>query len=124
MRLWLILSGISGFVAIAAGAFGAHGLQSIADEARLSAFETGADYHLYHALALFGLAAISQKLESKALTVTGWCWVVGAVMFAGPLYIYGMTGDKTLIMVTPMGGTILMIGWLALVIAGYKAARD
>jgi len=124
MRLWLILSGINGVVAIAAGAFGAHGLQSIANDARLSAFETGANYHLLHAIALLGLAAIAARVQSKAVMATGWLWLAGTLMFAVPLYIFGITGDKTLIMVTPIGGTTLMIGWLMLAIAGYRALPD
>ncbi|MEN8722468.1 MAG: DUF423 domain-containing protein [Alphaproteobacteria bacterium] len=121
MRLWLILSGLNGFVAIAAGAFGAHGLQSIADSAQLSAFETGANYHLLHAMALLGVAALGHLAPSSGgIRAAGWLFVTGIILFAGPLYLYGTMGSKALIMVTPVGGLTLMVGWSLLAIAGFK----
>lgn len=121
MKLWLILSGLNGVLAIAAGAFGAHGLQSIGDDARLSAFETGATYHLFHAIALLGIAALAVRTEQiKGLSLAAWLIVAGMIMFAGPLYLYGALGSKSLIMVTPLGGLTLMAGWAALAITGFK----
>ncbi len=108
-------------VAIAAGAFGAHGLQSLADEAQLSAFETGANYHLLHAIALLGVAALAHHLpQSGTLRLAGWLIVLGTMLFAGPLYLYGAAGSKALIMVTPVGGLTLMAGWAAMAAAGLK----
>lgn len=123
MKLWLILAAISGFIAVAAGAFGAHALEGKVGERELAAFETGARYQMYHALALIGVAWLAHQFPSGAVTVTGWAFVVGTLLFSGSLYQLGITGSRSLVLLTPLGGLAFLIGWGALVMAAFGIAR-
>ncbi len=83
---WLALAAASGFVSVAAGAFGAHGLESRVGAAELAAFETGARYQMYHALALVAVAWMAGRgLAARAVAFAGWGFVVGTVLFSGSL---------------------------------------
>lgn len=116
MRLWLSLCAISGFIAVVAGAFGAHALANRLSETDLSAFETGVQYHLIHSLALGIVAALSAQasLSPGPLSVAGWAFVAGILMFSGSLYFLGLTGSRALVLITPIGGLAFLVGWAAL----------
>jgi len=89
------------------GAFGAHGLKSqITDEKRISAWATGAQYHLLHSVAI--LACTKQHKLAVYL------FIAGIVLFSGSLYAYGGTGNKFFAKIAPIGGTSFILGWLAL----------
>jgi len=132
MKLWLTLAALNGFIAVAAGAFGAHGLQGRVGERALAAFETGAQYHMYHALALLGvawLASISTQTGSATtgitptgIAVAGWAFLTGVILFSGSLYYYGLTESRALVLITPLGGLAFLTGWAALVWAALKSA--
>lgn len=107
------------FLAVAAGAFGAHGLKNILNEEMKAVFETGARYHLIHALALFIVAWLSSQYPSKAATAAGWCFLIGIFFFSGSLYALSLTGVKKLGAVTPIGGVLFLIGWARLLFAPY-----
>ena len=122
-RILLALAGIQGFLAVALGAFGAHGLKGrlagFADGAqRLAWWETAAQYHLAHALAT-GLAAylVSRSTGSTAAQVAGFCFTGGVLLFSGSLYAMTLTGVRALGAVTPVGGLLLLVGWAAVVVA-------
>jgi uncharacterized membrane protein YgdD (TMEM256/DUF423 family) len=122
-RILLALAGIQGFLAVALGAFGAHGLRGrlagLADGAqRLGWWETAAHYHLAHALAT-ALAAylVSRGPGSTAAQVAGFCFTGGILLFSGSLYAMTLTGVRALGAVTPLGGLALLAGWAAIVIA-------
>ena len=120
---WLIVAGVNGFLAVGAGAFGAHGLQASVPPGALSAFETGAQYHLLHSvvLALVGLlAALKPDHRVAALGVAGWAFVAGICAFSGSLYVYGVSQWRPAVYVTPFGGVAYMAGWLALAWAGWR----
>jgi uncharacterized membrane protein YgdD (TMEM256/DUF423 family) len=137
----LRIGAFAGFLAVAFGAFAAHGLKdrpdlkpNVSDEAeaaafklrRLENFETGARYNMYHALALMavGLLALSGRSGSgTALAVAGWSFVVGILLFSGSLYGYGLIGLKWLGMITPFGGVGFLVGWIALALAAGQAGR-
>lgn len=114
MKLWLTLGAFSGFLAVAFGAFGAHGLANRATPEELNAFEIGARYHMYHALALLAVAWLATQGDSALVTTAGWAFIVGTVLFSGSLYIMGVTGSRALVLATPMGGVAFLIGWLCL----------
>ena len=106
----------SGFLAVAAGAFGAHGLENMLETApdgarRLEVFRTGAHYHLVHAVALLALATLHR--HGRALIVARWSFVLGVLVFSGSLYLVGLTGIRWLGAITPVGGVGLLIGWAA-----------
>lgn len=117
-KICLIIASASGFLTVALGAFGAHGLKGKVSESLLSAFQTGTHYQMFHTLALFALAVLAAQLESvpKAILVSAYCWIVGTIFFSGSLYGLALGGPGWLGPVTPIGGLLLMLGWLSLVI--------
>jgi uncharacterized membrane protein YgdD (TMEM256/DUF423 family) len=124
-RIFVVLSGVLGFTAVALGAFGAHGLRSRLESLpdgvkRLEWWNTAAHYHLTHALAL-GLAAWLVHRGAGALaTVAGWSFVAGVALFSGSLYLMTITGQTKLGAVTPVGGLLFLVGWGAVVVAGWR----
>jgi uncharacterized membrane protein YgdD (TMEM256/DUF423 family) len=119
-RWWFILGSINAGLSVAAGAFGAHGLKRRLSAEMLAVFETGARYHMYHALALLAVAFVSMHGAGRPANGAGWCFVVGIVLFSGSLYTLALTGVTRLGMITPFGGTLFIIGWALLVWAGYR----
>ncbi len=112
MKWWLCIAAINGALAVACGAFAAHGLAGRLDAHALGLFETGARYHMYHALAL-GLAAFSMRAGVPAL-MAAWAFLTGIVLFSGSLYLLALTGNRIFAMVTPFGGVAFLAGWIAL----------
>ena len=124
-RIFIIVSGLLGFSAVALGAFGAHGLRSRLDALpdgakRLEWWSTAAHYHLIHALALAVAAWLVQRGAGATAQAAGWCFVVGIALFSGSLYVMTITGQTKLGAVTPIGGLFLLAGWAAVVVAGVR----
>lgn len=113
-KLWTVLAAVNGFLSVAAGAFGAHGLKNRLAAPMLAHWETAARYQMYHALALLGVAALAQA-KGDVAQPAGWSFVVGIALFSGSLYVLALTGVTKLGMVTPLGGLAMLAGW-ALVI--------
>ncbi|MCW5772322.1 MAG: DUF423 domain-containing protein [Rhodospirillaceae bacterium] len=113
MKIWLAVAAVNGLLAVAAGAFGAHMLQGKLDAQALQVFETGARYHMYHALAI-GLAALAPARLASIL------FLAGIVLFSGSLYLLALTGTKWLGAVTPFGGVAFLGGWAALAWAALR----
>jgi len=120
MKFWLSIGALSGFLAVAIGAFGAHGLGSRVPPEQLATFEIGARYHMYHALALLAVAWLASREPTALVSTAGWAFIVGTILFSGSLYYLGATGSKALVLVTPMGGVAFMIGWICLLVAGLR----
>ena len=111
MNAWLIVAAVNGFLAVAFGAFAAHGLTGKIDAHSLEVFETGARYHMYHAFAM-GLAAIAGRGAAASLAnLAAWFFLAGIVLFSGSLYLLATTGIRSLGIVTPFGGLSFLIGW-------------
>lgn len=120
MNAWLAIAAINGLLAVASGAFAAHGLQERLDAHALGLWETGARYHMYHALAL-GLAALALRdAAAGAATVASAFFLGGIFLFSGSLYLLALTGAWGFALVTPIGGVCFLIGWGAL---AYSATR-
>ena len=115
-RLFALLGCLSAFVAVAAGAFGAHALRDVLPPDRLDVFETAARYQMYHALALLvvGWLAPSGGRAATAIRPAGWLFVAGTILFCGCLYVLALSGVRWLGAVTPLGGLAFLGGWLAL----------
>ena len=111
MSLWLAIAAINGGIAVASGAFAAHGLQGRLDAQALQTFETGARYHMYHALAI-GLAALAMRdaAAGPATSAAGF-FLAGILLFSGSLYLLALTGARMLGLITPFGGVCFLIGW-------------
>lgn len=114
-RLFTALGAASAFVAVGAGAFGAHGLRARLTPELLAVFETGARYQMYHALALIVVAWATSRWPASSAAAAGWCFVAGTVLFSGSLYALALTGVRWLGAVTPLGGLAFLAGWLLLV---------
>jgi uncharacterized membrane protein YgdD (TMEM256/DUF423 family) len=109
---------LQAFLAVAAGAFGAHGLKNVLDAYSLQVWETAAHYQLAHALALV-LLGVFEKQSGKQKAVHA-LFGVGIILFSGSLYALSLSGVKQLGMITPLGGLCFLLGWLLLARAGYK----
>jgi uncharacterized membrane protein YgdD (TMEM256/DUF423 family) len=120
-RLFFALGSISGGLAVALGAFGAHILQARLDANLLANFETGVRYQMYHALALLAVAwAISRWPGSGLPVAAGWLFVVGTLFFSASLYVLALSGIRWLGAITPLGGIALVGGWICLLIAAWR----
>jgi len=102
-------------IAVALGAFGAHGLESRVEPRDLEIWETAVRYQMWHALALLILAGLHTRWPGGAATTAGWAWIAGILIFSGSLYALVGTGIRGLGAITPIGGLAFLIGWGALI---------
>lgn len=114
---FLLIGSLGAFLGVAAGAFGAHGLRSRLSADMLAVFETAVRYQMYHAFALLiTAAAIGRAGDARLLTIAGWSFITGVVLFSGSLYALTLTGLKGLGAITPFGGFAFLVGWACLAI--------
>ncbi len=114
-RLFFLVGSISALIAVVLGAFGAHGLKGRLTTEMLNAFEVGVRYQMYHALALLAVAWALSRWPRAEVTVAGWLFVGGTIVFSGSLYLLSLTGVRWIGAVTPIGGVAFLLGWLSLV---------
>ena len=119
-RLFAGLGAASAFLAVAAGAFGAHALRSRMTPDLLAVFETGARYQMYHALGLLAVAWALTRWPEAPVRAAGWLFVAGTVLFSGSLYLLALTGVRAFGAVTPLGGLAFLAGWLALAVGVWR----
>jgi uncharacterized membrane protein YgdD (TMEM256/DUF423 family) len=119
-RAFALAGALSAFIAVAAGAFGAHALRARLAPDLLVVFETGARYQMYHALALLAVAWASNHWPGTPLRMAGWLFIGGTLLFSGSLYLLALTGARWLGAVTPLGGLLFLAGWAALAIGVAK----
>jgi uncharacterized membrane protein YgdD (TMEM256/DUF423 family) len=117
-RLFFALGSASAFLAVAAGAFGAHALRGRLTPELLAVFETAARYQMYHALALLAVAWAVARWPGPWPRAAGWCFAVGTVLFSGSLYALALTGLRWLGAITPLGGVAFLAGWALLAVSG------
>ncbi len=122
-NIWLAIGAVNGLLSVAAGAFGAHGLKGKISPDYLLVFETGARYHMYHALALCVVAWIASRGSTTGVNAAGYAFLIGIVLFSGSLYALAITGVTKLGMVTPVGGFSLIIGWAFLAYAAIRCSN-
>ena len=120
MKPWLLVGAVNGFLAVAAGAFAAHGLEAKVDARSLEIFQTGAHYHLTHALAIIAAAFAARDGGAKLATLAAWLFTIGIVLFSGSLYFMVLASSNALVLATPIGGVSLLAGWAALAFAALK----
>ncbi len=122
MRLWICAAAVNGLLAVALGAHATHSLRGRVDPERIAWIEVGSDYGMAHGLALIGVALLVGRAAapSRALTLAGWGFLAGTLLFSGALYVMGMTGWRALGALTPLGGVLLLGGWAALFVHGWS----
>lgn len=121
-RLFLLLGALLALAAVLLGAFGAHGLKSRLSPDLLLVWQTGVQYHFFHALGLVLLGlAFFHLPDSSTLRVSAWLMTAGIVLFSGSLYVLALTGQKWLGAVAPLGGTAFLLAWGAFAWAVFRA---
>ena len=142
-RNWIVLGAILAGLAVVFGAFGAHGLEGklsdiYGDEVKsigglevpatfkyLRDFKTAAEYQMYHALGMLalGVAAGQAATVRTGHKIAAWCFLLGIVFFSGSLYVLVLTGLRWLGAITPIGGTLMIIGWAAFAVAQARSGN-
>jgi uncharacterized membrane protein YgdD (TMEM256/DUF423 family) len=121
-RTFILLGSILSALAVAFGAFGAHGLKAVVSTEMLANFETGARYHFYHALAMFAVAFVASRFPNANLAnIAGWLFLIGVALFSGSLYAMTLTGQRWLGAITPIGGVAFIAGWVCLALAMWRS---
>ena len=135
-KSWTWIGAVVAGLAVVTGAFGAHGVDGYfaekyagqtkqmagvtvpAAQKYLRDFNTAADYQMYHGLALLAVGLLSNVRPKRSLQIAGWSFLGGVVLFSGSLYALTLSGETKLGMITPIGGTLFIVGWVALAIGG------
>ena len=120
-RTFFALGSLSAFVAVAAGAFGAHALKARLAPDMLAVFEVAARYQMYHALGLIACAWAIGRWPGTLTLAAGWLFVAGTMVFCGSLYALSLTGIRGLGAITPFGGLAFLAGWICLAAAALKS---
>ena len=115
---WIVAGAALGALAVAAGALGAHALEARLEPAALENWRTAAHYHTVHAIALV-LVGLSARRSGRG-AAAGWCFLLGILGFSGSLYGHCLGGPRFLVHVTPVGGVLLIAGWVALALAARR----
>lgn len=118
-RIWLGLAAIGGLLAVAMGAFGAHGMR---DEQARQWLTTGANYLMIHSLAVFAAAFVAER-GARLAKLAPVLFLPGAVIFSGTLFAMAMGAPRILGAVTPVGGLLFMAGWIVLAIAALSRPK-
>lgn len=122
-KTFFIFGSILAGLAVALGAFGAHGLERLISPTRLETYEIGVRYQMYHALGLLVVSwAISHwPAQSRLLRSVGWLFIGGTVLFSGSLYILVLSGLGSLGAITPLGGVAFVTGWACMALAALRS---
>ena len=122
LPLFVMIGGVNGLIAVALGAFGAHGLKATLEANGTTAvYQTAAQYQMAHALALLLVALLSERLAaSNLLRSVGWLFAWGILIFSGSLYLFALTNIKFLGAITPLGGLCFLTGWVLVIVAAGK----
>jgi uncharacterized membrane protein YgdD (TMEM256/DUF423 family) len=132
-KLWLLVGAISGLLAVALGAFGAHGLKShfekqgyegVALLSKLAPWETAAHYQLAHAVTLLAIGFVAQRRCGRAINLAGTAMTLGTLLFSGCLYGWLLSESIWLVRLVPVGGLLLIAGWACLAIAVWRLTDE
>jgi uncharacterized membrane protein YgdD (TMEM256/DUF423 family) len=118
MKLFLMAGAILGALGVMTGAFGAHALKNMLEATgRLNVFETAVKYQFYHAFALLFTGMLMFKIQDKLLNYAGYSFIAGTIIFSGSLYILCLTNVGKWGAVTPIGGLLMIAGWIFMLLA-------
>jgi uncharacterized membrane protein YgdD (TMEM256/DUF423 family) len=113
-RFWLSAAAANGLIAVAIGAFAAHGLKDRLSADALGWVKTASDYEMWHGLALLAIALLGGDAITGVLRSAAIAFLIGVILFSGSLYLLALTGWRDFAWITPLGGTALLIGWALL----------
>lgn len=113
-RSFILLGALNGFIGVALGAFGAHGLEGKLPADLLRVWEKGVDYQQFHAAALLLIGVLLRFEDVRRIRLAGWCLLAGILLFSGSLYALALSGLRPLGAITPFGGVSFLIGWAML----------
>lgn len=117
-KLFLLLGSGNAALAVILGAFGAHALKARLDDVLLKAYQTGVEYHFYHALGLILIGVLALNLPVNTwLKSAGWMMLLGIILFCGSLYLLSILNLRWLGMITPLGGLLFIFSWSSLFVA-------
>ncbi|RID87414.1 DUF423 domain-containing protein [Peribacillus asahii] len=120
MKLFIILGAINGFLAVALGAFGAHGLEGKIPDKYLNIWGKAVQYQMFHAGGLLAIGLLAGKVSGSLINWSGWLMFAGIIIFSGSLYVLAVTQIKVLGAITPIGGVAFLAAWVLMIIAVYK----
>jgi len=121
-RRALMIAALLGFTAVAFGAFGAHGVKDHIAPDLFEVYQTGALYHLTHAIALLGISVwLRWAPRRRLLHIAGMCFTAGVIIFSGTLYGLALSGQRWLGAITPIGGVMLLVGWALTFASAWRA---
>ena len=118
-KTFILVGAVAAFLAVAFGAFGAHGLKGRLSPEMLVVFQTGVQYQMYHALALFIVALALARVDGWLVRTAGWLFSAGIVLFSGSLYVLALSGITIFGAITPLGGLAFLAGWACLIAAAF-----
>ena len=115
-KLWIIISAISGFTAVAIGAFGAHGLREKLSAEMIEVYKTGVFYQFIHTIVIL-ILSLTNFIKTRIASIF---FLLGIILFSFSLYIYSTSGERFFAMITPVGGVCFLIGWFWLIVEVIK----
>jgi uncharacterized membrane protein YgdD (TMEM256/DUF423 family) len=118
MKIFILLGSINAFIAVALGAFGAHGLEGKISERMLEVWKTGVTYQMFHAIGLLAIGLLVGKFPQ--VTSFSWMMFIGIVLFSGSLYALSTTGIKFFGPITPLGGLAFLVAWVFVIVGAVK----
>ena len=123
-KFFLFLGSVNMFLVVILGAFGAHGLKERLSPEMMAIYQTGIQYHFYHAIGLLIVGILSFFLQMSSLIQwSGLLMLTGIIIFSGSLYLLSITGLSWLGAITPVGGTAFVAAWFLLAVASLKPLR-
>ena len=117
---YLTLAALSGFFCVSLGAFAAHGLGHILEAKALSWIDTGLKYQMFHTIAVLAVA-LSALRDNKFARLSVSFWLIGTLLFSGSLYALAFGASNVIVWITPIGGTLFLIGWISLAYGSFKS---
>ena len=115
-KMWIIISAVSGFTAVAIGAFGAHGLRENLSAEMLEVYKTGVLYQFIHTIVIL-ILSLTYFIKTKIAYIF---FLLGIILFSFSLYIYSTSGIQFFAIITPVGGVCFLIGWLWIIVETIK----
>jgi uncharacterized membrane protein YgdD (TMEM256/DUF423 family) len=121
LKTFIIIGAINAFLAVALGAFGAHGLKDRLDAHYLDIWKTGVTYQMFHGLGILAVAMLLGKAAASSLfSWSGWLMLIGIILFSGSLYVLSLTKINVLGAITPIGGVAFLAAWILMIIGAIK----